>query len=153
MVEHSEDHRDIVNHKELEELLYPLPPQPDMGPPVPILDSPTFPTTESPADSPKTPKKKRAFKGKKDEKPRKQSLGESQASEFEGRVIKQFNPLAVESKSEEFKKEFLKRMPLMLKEDEDVLVISLGYCGIECPGLLSEEKVCIIIIINFTPVI
>jgi len=29
----------------------------------------------------------------------------------------------------------------MLQEDEDVLVISLGYSAIECPGMESEEKV------------
>ena len=29
----------------------------------------------------------------------------------------------------------------MLQEDEDVLVISLGYSAIECPGMEAEEKV------------
>lgn len=144
MVEHSEDHRDIVNHQELKELLDSLPPQPNPPePPPPELPKDVLsPSYESPTDSPKTPKKRRPFKGKKEEKPRKHSLGEAQAAEVEeAKVIKQFNPLAVVSKSEEFKKEFLRRIPLILQEDEDVLVISLGYSVIECPGLLSEEKV------------
>jgi len=146
MVEHSEDHRDIVNHKELKELLDNLPPQPDPPEPsTPEVSKDVFPAAsslDSPTDSPKPTKKRRPFKGKKEEKPRKQSLGEVQVTEIEpAKVIKQFNPLAVVSKSEEFKKEFLRRMPLMLKENEDVLVISLGYSAIECPGMESEEKV------------
>lgn len=146
MVEHSEDHRDIVNHKELKELLGNLAPQPDppepSTPEVPKDVCPPPSSLDSPTDSPKTPKKRRPFKGKKEEKPRKQSLSEAQSTETEqAKVITQFNPLAVVSKSEEFKKEFLRRIPLMLQEDEDVLVISLGYSAIECPGLQSEEKV------------
>ena len=145
MVEHSEDHRDIVNHQELKELLDTLPPQPTPPEPTPPdlpKDTGLSASYDSPTESPKIPKKRRPFKGKKEEKLRKQSLGETQAAEIEeAKVIKQFNPLAVLSKSEEFKREFLRRMPLMLQEDEDVLVVSLGYSAIECPGLLSEEKV------------
>ena len=146
MVEHSEDHRDVVNHNELKKLLDNLPPQPD-PPESSALEmskevSPIPSNLDSPTDSPKTPKKRRPFKGKKEDKPRKQSLGETQFTEIEpAKVIKQFNPLAVVSKSEEFKKEFLRRIPLMLQEDEDVLVISLGYSAIECPGMEAEEKV------------
>lgn len=146
MVEHSEDHRDVVNHKELKKLLDNLPPQPH-PPESSALEvskdvCPTPSKLDSPTDSPKPLKKRRPFKGKKEEKPCKQSLGESQFTEIEpAKVIKQFNPLAVVSKSEEFKKEFLRRIPLMLQEDEDVLVISLGYSAIECPGMESEEKV------------
>lgn len=143
MIEHSEDYKDIVNHKELEELLYPLPPQPEISPVEPITDLLAPPGPEHSIESPKTPKKRRAIKGKREDKTQKQSLGEGQAAEFEGKIIKQYNPLYVENKSEGFKKEFLQRMALMLKEGEDVLVISLGYSGIECPGLLSEEKVSI----------
>lgn len=144
MVEHSEDHRDIVNHQELKELLDSLPPQPNPPelPPPELPKDVLPPRYESLTDSPKTPKKRRPFKAKKEEKPRKSSQGEAQAAEVEeAKVIKQFNPLAVVNKSEEFKKEFLRRIPLILQEDEDVLVISLGYSVIECPGLLSEEKV------------
>lgn len=146
MVEHSEDHRDVVNHNELKKLLDNLPPQPD-PPESSALEMskevcPIPSNLDSPTDSPKTPKKRRPFKGKKEDKPRKQSLGETQFTEIEpAKVIKQFNPLAVVSKSEEFKKEFLRRIPLMLQEDEDVLVISLGYSAIECPGMEAEEKV------------
>ena len=146
MVEHSEDHRDVVNHNELKKLLDNVPPQPD-HPESPALEMskevcPIPSNLDSPTDSPKTPKKRRPFKGKKEDKPRKQSLGETQFTEIEpAKVIKQFNPLAVVSKSEEFKKEFLRRIPLMLQEDEDVLVISLGYSAIECPGMEAEEKV------------
>ena len=146
MVEHSEDHRDVVNHNELKKLLDNLPPQPD-PPESSALEmskevSPIPSNLDSPTDSPKTPKKRRPFKGKKEDKPRKQSLGETQFTEIEpAKVIKQFNPLAVVSKSEEFKKEFLRRIPLMLQEDEDVLVISLGFSAIECPGMEAEEKV------------
>jgi len=146
MVDHSEDHRDIVNNKELKELLDNLPPQPD--PPEPSTPEvskdvcPAPSNLDSQTGSPKTPKKRRPFKGKKEKEPRKQSLGEAQSTEIEpAKVIKQFNPLAVVSKSEEFKMEFLRRIPLMLQEDEDVLVISLGYSAIECPGMESEEKV------------
>ena len=146
MVEHSEDHRDIVNHKELKELLDNLPPQPDVpepSTPEVLKDACPVPSNlDSPTDSPKPHKKRRPFKGKKEDKPRKQSLGEVQVTEIEqARVVKKFNPLAIVSKSEEFKKEFLRRIPLMLQEDEDVLVISLGYSAIECPGMESEEKV------------
>jgi len=146
MVEHSEDHRDIANHRELKELLDNLPPQPDPPEPSnPDVSKDVYPapsSLDSPTDSPKTPKKRRPFKGKKEEKPRKQSQGETQLTEIEPpKVIKQFSPLAVVSKSEEFKKEFLRRIPLILQEDEDVLVISLGYSAIECPGMESEEKV------------
>ena len=146
MVEHSEDHRDVVNHNELKKLLDNVPPQPD-PPESPALEMskevcPIPSNLDSPTDSPKTPKKRRPFKGKKEDKPRKQSLGETQFTEIEpAKVIKQFNPLAVVSKSEEFKKEFLRRIPLMLQEDEDVLVISLGFSAIECPGMETEEKV------------
>lgn len=142
MVEHSEDHRDIINHQELKELLDTLPPQPNPPEPPPSELPVGHPASyESPTDSPKTPKKRRPFKKEKD-KPRKQSLDEVKAAEIEeSKVIKQFNPLAVVSKSEEFKKEFLRRMPLMLQDNEDVLVLSLGYSVVECPGLLSEEKV------------
>ena len=146
MVEHSEDHRDVVNDNELKKLLDNVPPQPD-PPESSALEmskevSPIPSNLDSPTDSPKTPKKRRPFKGKKEDKPRKQSLGETQFTEIEpAKMIKQFNPLAVVSKSEEFKKEFLRRIPLMLQEDEDVLVISLGYSAIECPGMEAEEKV------------
>ncbi|KAJ7385339.1 hypothetical protein OS493_016416 [Desmophyllum pertusum] len=84
MVEHSEDHKDIVNLKEFEG----------------IVQNP--------------PKRGR---GKKEErrKLRKQSVGEIQTAETESKERR--------------------------KKNEDVLVISLGYCAVDCPGLLSEEKV------------
>ena len=148
MVEHSGDHKDIVNLKELKELLETLPPQPDPPEPSPPelpKEVGLPPNCDSPTDSPKPSKKGKGKKGKKEEKLRKQSVGETQTAETESKgeakVIQQFNPLAVVSKSEEFRKEFLRRLPLMLQENEDVLVISLGYCAVDCPGLLSEEKV------------
>lgn len=142
MVEHSEDHRIIVNHKELKELLVNLPPQPDILEATPPKDRLKDVATNdsAPEQSPKPPKR-RHFK-KKDKQSRKQNLGEVQAEETEGKLeTSQFNPLAVVSRSEEFKKEFLRRLPFLFQEGEDVLVISLGYSSIDCPGMLSEEKV------------
>ena len=37
-----------------------------------------------------------------------------------------------------------------LQENESVLVISLGISTIECPGMLQEEKVCILATIDLT---
>ena len=148
MIEHSDDHRDIVKHEELKDLLDNLPPPPDRPEPSPkmprdaanlLLNSDSLVE-----QSPKPLKRKGPFKMK-DRYPRKQSLGESQAAEVvsknEPRGVPQFNPLAVVNRSEEFKKEFLHRLSLMFQEEEEVLVISLGYSSIECPGMLSEEKV------------
>ena len=148
MVEHSEDHRIIVNHKELKELLVNLPPQPDILEATPPKDrvKDVASNDSAPEQSPKPPKR-RHFK-KKDKQSHKQSLREVQAGETEGKLetkqTSQFNPPAVVNRSEEFKKEFLRRLPFLFQEGEDVLVISLGYSSIDCPGMLSEEKVMII---------
>ena len=148
MVEHSEDHRIIVNHKELKELLVNLPPQPDILEATPPKDrvKDVASNDSAPEQSPKPPKR-RHFK-KKDKQSHKQSLREVQAGETEGKLetrqTSQFNPPAVVNRSEEFKKEFLRRLPFLFQEGEDVLVISLGYSCIDCPGMLSEEKVMII---------
>lgn len=147
MVEHAEDHRIIVNHKELKDLLVHLPPQPDILEATPLKDrhNDVASNDSAPEQSPKPPKR-RPFK-KKDKKFRKPSLVEVQAGETEGqpeaRQMPQFNPLAFVNRSEEFKKEFLRRLPCLFQEGEDVLVISLGYSAIDCPGMLSEEKVII----------
>ena len=141
MIEHSEDHRGIVNHKELKDLLDKLPPPPDF--PEPSLPKELHrnlsASNDSPEQSPKPPKRRPVKK--KDKRARKHSLGEAQVAEVEPRQMPQFNPLAVVNRSEEFKKEFLRRLPLMFQEGEDVLVLSLGYSSIDCPGMLSEEKV------------
>ena len=159
MIEHSDDHRDIVNHEELKVLLDNLPPPPDPPEPSGAKEVPRdvanlLLNNESPSEqSPKPPKRKGPFKTK-DKHPRKPSLGESQAAEVisktEARAVPQFNPLAVVNRSEGFKKEFLHRLSLMFQEDEEVLVLSLGYSSIECPGMLSEEKVLIIILFIIT---
>ena len=150
MIEHSEDHRDIVKHKELKGLLDTLPPPRDPPEPSPPKELPRDVVTlqanndSATEQSPKPPKRKGPFKMK-DKHPRKQSLGEVQAAETDGKseikTTPQFNPFAVVNRSEEFKKDFLERLPRMFQEDEDVLVISLGYTAIDCPGMLSEEKV------------
>lgn len=143
MVEHSEDHKDIVNHKELKDLLETLPPPPEPPEPLPpqelLRDFGLSASNDSaPEQNPKPPKRK--DKKKKDKQHRKQSLGEAD-DRIEAIVIPQFNPFAVVNKSEQFKKEFLRRLPLMFQEGEEVLVISLGYSSIDCPGMFSEEKV------------
>ena len=55
--------------------------------------------------------------------------------------------MAVENRSEEFKREFIRRLSQVFQEEEDVLVISLGYSAIECPGMLSEEKVTLLFVV------
>ena len=149
MIEHSDDHEDMVNLEELKGLLDNLPPPPDPPEPplakeVPRDVAKLSVNNDSSEQSPKPPKRKGPFKMK-DRYPRKPSLGESQAAEIasktEAKAVPLFNPLAVVNRSEEFKKEFLHRLSLMFQEDEEVLVLSLGYSSIECPGMLSEEKV------------
>lgn len=146
MVEYGEDHRDIINHQELKELLDNLPPPPEAPSTDEFLRDVANLSVDSVTEqSPRPPKKKGPFKAK-DKRPHKPSLEEVQAAEAESksyasRAVLQFNPLAVVSRAEEFKKEYLHRLSVMFQEDEDVLVVSLGYSSIECPGMLSEEKV------------
>lgn len=150
MVECKDDHGDIVNREELKDLLDKLPPPPDPSEELTPTsemsrDIGSFSSSNDPnfIQSPKVPKRKRPFKSM-----RKQNSTEIQATEvygrFESSISTQLNALAVENRSEEFKREFIRRLSQVFQGEEDVLVISLGYSAIECPGMLSEEKVALL---------
>ena len=153
MVECKDDHGDIVNREELKDLLDKLPPPPDPSEEISATseisrDTGSFSLSNDPnlVQSPKVPKRKGPFKGM-----RKQNSVEIQATEVNGRfesiISTQLNTLAVENRSEEFKREFIRRLSQVFQEEEDVLVISLGYSAIECPGMLSEEKVTLLFVV------
>lgn len=150
MVECKDDHGNIVNRMELKDLLDKLPPPPDppedQSPANEMSDIANSPVSKDAMveRSSKASKRKGPFKLKANSSG-KQSSSNNPASEVTGRIerrtLPQLNPLAVVNRSEEFKKEFIHRLSQIFQEEEDVLVISLGYSAIECPGMLSEEKV------------
>ena len=153
MVECKDDHGDIVNREELKDLLDKLPPPPDHSEEMSATreiarDTGSFSLSNDPnlVQSPGVPKRKGPVKSK-----RKQNSTEMQATEVNGRfesiISTQLNALAIENKSEEFKREFIRRLSQVFQEEEDVLVISLGYSAIECPGMLSEEKVTLLFVV------
>lgn len=153
MVECKDDHGDIVNREELKDLLDKLPPPPDHSEEMSATreiarDTGSFSLSNDPnlVQSPRVPKRKGPVKSK-----RKQNSTEMQATEVNGRfesiISTQLNALAIENKSEEFKREFIRRLSQVFQEEEDVLVISLGYSAIECPGMLSEEKVTLLFVV------
>ena len=144
MVNENEDCGHLVDRKELSTWLSKLP----------LPDAPNSTTCEeqileigtdamgrrSSTECPKPSKQKRRPRRK-----TKLVTGERKTAEVETPVetkaFKQLNPFAVVNRSEEFKEDCVKRLLTMFQEDEEVLIVSLGYSSIECPGMLSEEKV------------
>lgn len=130
------------HQKELHELLDLLPEEVET-PPLKQQQLQAAIATPSPTASPKVPHKSRKMPWKKYGK----HIHEMPSLDDDEEIPKKTATTLLTSvvpevtKSQKCQQECIKRLGDLFQENEDVLVVSLGYSSIESPGMLSEEKV------------
>ncbi|XP_031553053.1 GTPase-activating protein and VPS9 domain-containing protein 1-like [Actinia tenebrosa] len=131
------------HHKELQELLELLPFDAET-PPLKQQLSATIATQSSPSASPKIPHKGRTrFPWKKHHRPIPEmpSFDDDEDSPKKAATTLLTSAMPEVTKAQKYQQECNKRLGDLYQENEDVLVVCLGYSSIESPGMLSEEKV------------
>lgn len=129
------------HQKELHELLDVLPQEVETQPIKRQL--PVSIATTSPSASPKVPHKSRKLPWKKQGKhiPEMPSLDDDEETPKKTAITLLASVTPEVTKSQKYQQECIKRLGDLFQENEDVLVVPLGYSSIESPGMLSEEKV------------
>ena len=143
MISHGEEHRGIVDQKVIGAILSQIPKDHlndttrKVSHPPPIPGSPNLLAANSPK-----PRSKHRLQKIMTKRTSKSSTTEAPNVDVLDQVAMGGDDGATQmSAFEECKAELMKRLLAFVEEEEEVMVISMGYPSIDCPGMLSEDKV------------